>query len=34
MASGIPVIGAYAGGVGEIIKNRATGLKFAEKNSD
>ncbi len=34
MASGIPVIGADAGGVGEIIKHRVTGLKFAERNAD
>lgn len=32
MASGIPVIGADAGGVGEIIEHGITGLKFAERN--
>lgn len=34
MASGIPIIGADAGGVGEIIKHRVTGLKFAERNAE
>lgn len=34
MASGLPVIGADAGGVGEIIQHRTTGLKFAERNVD
>lgn len=31
MASGLPVIGADAGGVGELITHTANGLKFAEK---
>jgi|GEM_PF-3662927 len=32
MASGIPVIGADAGGVGEMIQQRHTGLKFKPRN--
>jgi glycosyltransferase involved in cell wall biosynthesis len=32
MASGIPVIGADAGGVGEIIMQGETGVKFSERN--
>lgn len=32
MASGLPVIGANAGGVGEIIKQRNTGLKFKPRD--
>ncbi len=34
MASGIPVIGADAGGVGETIQNGYTGLKFASRNAE
>lgn len=34
MASGLPVIGADAGGVGEIIRHGVTGLKFEERNAD
>lgn len=34
MASGLPVIGADAGGVGEIIQHNVTGLKFAERDAD
>ncbi|MBN7773582.1 glycosyltransferase family 4 protein [Clostridium aminobutyricum] len=34
MASGLPVIGADAGGVGEIIQQGVTGLKFSERNFD
>ena len=34
MASGLPVIGADAGGVGEIIQNEVTGLKFSERNAE
>lgn len=34
MTSGLPVIGADAGGVGEIIKHRVTGLKFDPRNSE
>ena len=33
MASGLPVIGADAGGVGELIQKNKTGLKFREKDS-
>lgn len=33
MTSGLPVIGADAGGVGEIINHRITGLKFQPRNS-
>ncbi len=33
MSSGIPVIGANAGGVGEILQNGVTGMKFSERNS-
>ncbi|MFA9379001.1 MAG: glycosyltransferase family 4 protein [Lachnotalea sp.] len=33
MASGLPVIGADAGGVGELISHRVTGLKFPERNA-
>jgi glycosyltransferase involved in cell wall biosynthesis len=33
MASGLPVIGADAGGVGELISHGETGLKFQERNS-
>lgn len=33
MASGIPVIGADAGGVRNIIKHRVNGLKFKPKDS-
>ncbi|MFT3983295.1 MAG: glycosyltransferase family 1 protein [Lachnospiraceae bacterium] len=33
MSSGIPVIGANAGGVGEIIQSGVTGMKFSERNS-
>lgn len=33
MASGLPVIGADAGGVGEIIKHQITGLKFRPRDS-
>ncbi|SHO48233.1 glycosyltransferase family 4 protein [Anaerocolumna xylanovorans] len=33
MSSGLPVIGADAGGVGEIVKHRQTGLKFAGRNA-
>ncbi len=33
MASGLPVIGADAGGVGEIIRHRNTGLKFQPRNT-
>ena len=32
MASGLPVIGADAGGVGEIIQHNVTGLKFHARN--
>ncbi|MGB8450739.1 MAG: glycosyltransferase family 1 protein [Anaerocolumna sp.] len=34
MTSGLPVIGADAGGVGEIIQHRNTGLKFQSRNSE
>ena len=34
MASGLAVIGADAGGVGEIIRHGANGLKFAARNSE
>ncbi len=34
MASGLPVIGADAGGVGEIICNGVTGLKFPKRNAE
>lgn len=34
MASGLPVIGADAGGVGEIIKHQVTGLKFRPRDSN
>jgi glycosyltransferase involved in cell wall biosynthesis len=34
MASGLPVIGADAGGVGEIIQHNVTGLKFAKRDSN
>ncbi|HWT76517.1 MAG TPA: glycosyltransferase family 1 protein [Mobilitalea sp.] len=33
MASGIPVIGADAGGVGEVIRHGETGLKFSPRDS-
>jgi glycosyltransferase involved in cell wall biosynthesis len=34
MASGLSVIGADAGGVGEIIQQENTGLKFMARNSE
>ncbi len=34
MASGIPVIGADAGGVGETVQNGQTGLKFIPRDAD
>lgn len=34
MASGLPVIGADAGGVSEIIEHSRNGLKFAARNAD
>lgn len=32
MASGLPVIGADAGGVGELISHQVTGLKFQQRS--
>ncbi len=34
MASGLPVIGANAGGVGDIIQHNTTGLKFKERDPE